>query len=163
MDACQPDFPSQKSYLIDCLLGYSFQWICVCVLSRIWLSVTPWTVVCQAPLSMEFSRQDSGAGCHALLQGIFPTQGLGILASPALARGFFTTNFQKGPWIKLKLTALTLHLTALTLHFFPLTVLSNLFLLFSLLIKRNQIEGLITRWYTCNFLVIWMQIIIMLT
>ena len=28
----------------------------------------------QAPLSMEFSR-NSGVGCHALLQGIFPTQG----------------------------------------------------------------------------------------
>ena len=36
-------------------------------------SVTPWTVACQAPLSMEFSRQEY---CHALLQEIFPTQGL---------------------------------------------------------------------------------------
>ena len=27
-------------------------------------------------LSMEFSRQDSGVGCHALLQRIFPTPGL---------------------------------------------------------------------------------------
>ena len=25
---------------------------------------------------MEFSRQDTGVGCHAFLQGIFPTQGL---------------------------------------------------------------------------------------
>ena len=37
---------------------------------------TPWTVACQAPLPMGFSRQESGVGCHALLQGIFPTQGL---------------------------------------------------------------------------------------
>ena len=29
----------------------------------------------QAPLSMEFSRQEYWSGCHALLQGIFPTQG----------------------------------------------------------------------------------------
>ena len=36
---------------------------------------TPWTVACQAPLSMEFSRQDTGVGCHFLLQEIFPTQG----------------------------------------------------------------------------------------
>ena len=27
-------------------------------LSCVWLFVTPWTVACQAPLSMEFSRQD---------------------------------------------------------------------------------------------------------
>ena len=30
-------------------------------------------------------------GCHALLQGIFPTQGLNLI-SPALAGGFFTTS-----------------------------------------------------------------------
>ena len=36
-------------------------------------SVTPWTVACQAPLSMKFS---TGVGSHSLLQGIFPTQGL---------------------------------------------------------------------------------------
>ena len=31
---------------------------------------------CQAPLSMGFSRQEYGMGCHLLLQGIFLTQGL---------------------------------------------------------------------------------------
>ena len=39
-------------------------------------SVIPWTVAHQAPLSMGFSRQEYGVGCHSLLQGIFPTQGL---------------------------------------------------------------------------------------
>ena len=29
----------------------------------------PWTVACQAPLSMGFSREDIGVGCHALLWG----------------------------------------------------------------------------------------------
>ena len=33
----------------------------------------PWTVACQAPLSMGFPRQHTGVGCHFLLQGIFPT------------------------------------------------------------------------------------------
>ena len=50
-----------------------------CVLShfsRVLLSVTPWTVACQAPLSMGFPRQKTEACCHALLQGIFPTQEL---------------------------------------------------------------------------------------
>ena len=50
-------------------------------LSCVWLHVTPWTVSCQAPLSMEFSRQDTGVGCHSLLQGIFQTQGV----SPGLS------------------------------------------------------------------------------
>ena len=39
------------------------------------LFATPWTVARQAPLSMGFSRQEYGVGCHALLQGIFLTQG----------------------------------------------------------------------------------------
>jgi len=38
---------------------------------------------------MEFSREGYGAGCHFLLQGIFPTQGFEP-KSPALAGGFFT-------------------------------------------------------------------------
>ena len=41
----------QGSYLIGCSLK-------VCVLSRVKLFATPQTVVCQAPLSMEFSRQE---------------------------------------------------------------------------------------------------------
>ena len=43
--------------------------------SHVWLFVTPWTVAHQAPLSMGFSRQEYWMGCHALLQGIFPTRG----------------------------------------------------------------------------------------
>ena len=31
--------------------------------------VTPWTVVCQAPPSIGFSRQEYWSGCHFLLQG----------------------------------------------------------------------------------------------
>ena len=33
-----------------------------CMLSRVWLFATPWTVVHQAPLSMEFSRQKYWSG-----------------------------------------------------------------------------------------------------
>ena len=38
-------------------------------------SVTPWTIGCQALLSMELSRQEYWSGLQFLLQGIFPTQG----------------------------------------------------------------------------------------
>ena len=37
------------------------------MLSCILLFVTSWTVVCQAPLSMEFSGKNTGVGCHFLL------------------------------------------------------------------------------------------------
>ena len=37
---------------------------------------TPWTIARQAPLSMGFSSKNTRMCCHALLQGILPTQGL---------------------------------------------------------------------------------------
>ena len=40
-----------------------------CMLSRIPLFVTTWTVACQAPLSMEFSRQEYWSG------SLFPSPG----------------------------------------------------------------------------------------
>ena len=51
----------------------------VCMLScfsRVRLFAALWTVAPQTSLSMGFPRQDTGVGCHALLQGIFTTQGL---------------------------------------------------------------------------------------
>ena len=49
---------------------------CAKQLSHVQLSVTLWTVTCQAPLSMSSPGKNPGVGCHALLlQGIFPTQG----------------------------------------------------------------------------------------
>ena len=65
-----------------------------CVLSRfsrVWLSVTLWTIALQAPLSVGFSRQEyrSGLLCPAPRNpGIKPLS----LTFPALAGGFFTTS-----------------------------------------------------------------------
>ena len=59
------------------------------------LFATPWTVASQAPLSMEFSRQEHWNGLpFSTLRGIFPTQGSNFpsLAYPALAVRFFTTS-----------------------------------------------------------------------
>ena len=38
--------------------------------------MTLWTVAYQAPLSMELPGKNTEADCHALFQGIFPTQEL---------------------------------------------------------------------------------------
>ena len=40
--------------------------------------VIPWTVACQAPLTVRFSKQAYWSGLHFLLQGIFLTQGLNL-------------------------------------------------------------------------------------
>ena len=44
---------------------------------------TLWTVAHQAPLSIEFSKQEYGVGCHSLLQGNFLNPGIRPV-SPAL-------------------------------------------------------------------------------
>ena len=64
---------------------------CVCTLSHSVVSdsATPWTVAHQAPLSMEFSRQEYWSGLP--FPGALPYPEIEPL-SPALADGFFTTE-----------------------------------------------------------------------
>ena len=70
-------------------------YVCVCCcFSPIRLFVTPWTVVCQAPLSLEFSRKEYWSGLPCPSPGDLPNPGMEptSLMSPALAGGFFTTS-----------------------------------------------------------------------
>ena len=53
--------------------------------------VTPWTVVCQSPLSMGFSRQEYWSGLLFPSPGYLPDPGIEP-RSPALAGRFFTTS-----------------------------------------------------------------------
>ena len=48
----------------------------MCMLIRVCLFATPWTVARQAPLSTEFSRQECWSGLPFPSQGIFLIQGL---------------------------------------------------------------------------------------
>ena len=54
---------------------------------------TPWTAVHQAPLSLEFSRQEDWSGLPFPSPGELPDPGMEppSLVSPALAGGYFTT------------------------------------------------------------------------
>ena len=62
--------------------------------SHVQLLTTSWTVVCQAPLTMGFSRQEHWNGLSCLPPEDFPTQGSNphLLCLSALAGGFFTTS-----------------------------------------------------------------------
>ena len=64
--------------------------VCVHLLVHVHLAVTLRTVAHQAPLSMEFYRQECGSGLFST-PGDLPDPGI-KLASPALAGGFFTTE-----------------------------------------------------------------------
>ena len=62
--------------------------------SCVLLFVTLWTVACQAPLSMGFSRPEHWSGLPCYPPGDLPVTGIEpmSLMSPALAGGFFTTS-----------------------------------------------------------------------
>ena len=72
---------------------------CAKLLSCVRLFVTPWPVAHQAPLSMgDSSGKNTGVSCHALLQGIFPTQGSnpGLLHSRQIV---YRMSHQRNPRI----------------------------------------------------------------
>ena len=63
-------------------------------LSRVRLFATPWTVACQAPLSMEFSRQEYWSGLPFPSPGDLPDLGIEPM-SPALQADDFTSEQQR--------------------------------------------------------------------
>ena len=65
------------------------------MLSRVWLFVTLWTVIHQAPLSMGFSRQKQWSGLPFTTPGGLPDVGIKH-ASPTLTGRFFTIST---PWV----------------------------------------------------------------
>ena len=64
-------------------------------------SVTAWTVACQAPLSMGFSRQEYWSGLPFSPPGDLPELGIkpvSLVVSPAMAGCFFTSEPPGKPW-----------------------------------------------------------------
>ena len=68
-----------------------FMWVHVCV-CHLQLFATPWTIACQAPLSMGFSRQEYWSGLPFSPPADLPDPGIKppSLASQSLAGRFFT-------------------------------------------------------------------------
>ena len=91
-----PPWETQLSVLMCVWGGWR-----VCMLSRVWLFATLWTVIPQAPLPMEFSRQEYWSGLPCPPPGELPDSGIepapptspawASPASPAWAGRFFTT------------------------------------------------------------------------
>ena len=70
------------------------KYVCIKSLSHVQLFAIPWTVAHQAPLSMEFSRQEYWSGLPFPSPGDLPNPEIEpvSLRSPALAGGFFNTS-----------------------------------------------------------------------
>ena len=63
----------------------------VSVLSCVWLFAAPWTIGCQVPLPMGFSRQEYWSGLPLSSPGELPRPGIEP-TSPALAGSFLTLS-----------------------------------------------------------------------
>ena len=73
-----PGKPIKYMNLVENIRDVPVRRLCCCavlLLSCVLCFAIPQTVAFQAPLSMGFSRQNTGVDCHFLLQVIFPTQG----------------------------------------------------------------------------------------
>ena len=81
---CLPYLPHLQGQAACFILKY------VCVLCCVCFLVTPWTVVHQAPLSMEFSRQECWRGLPFPSPGDLPDLGIEPVF-PALTSGFLNT------------------------------------------------------------------------
>ena len=85
------------------------QWLITKLLSPVRLIVTPWTVACQAPLSMGFHRWEYWSGWLFPSQGIITTQESNLCLLLGRWGGFFTTESPgKTPWSILLLLLLLL-------------------------------------------------------
>ena len=73
--------------------------MCCAVISHVRLFLTSWTVACQTPLSMEFSRQEYWSGLPFPSPGDLPDSGIKptSLASPALAGRLFMLHHLGSP------------------------------------------------------------------
>ena len=88
-----------KVFLFVCLFVCFLIFVVVWYLSSVQLFAIPWTITHQAPLSMEFSRQEYWSGMPCPSPGDLPDPGIELMSpmSPALAGGFFTAELPGKP------------------------------------------------------------------
>ena len=77
-------------------MGFVCMGFCCLVTKSCLTLVTPWTVACQAPLSLEFSRQEYLSGLPFSSPGDLPNPSIKPV-SLALAGRFFTTKLSGKP------------------------------------------------------------------
>ena len=65
--------------------------MCVLSLSHVRFFAALWIVATWLLCPSNFSDKNAGAGCHFLLQGIFPTQGLNCISFVSKQVDSFTT------------------------------------------------------------------------
>ena len=104
---CNPwglkELDTTKQVTFYCFLIFSILNICMCVYivviqspSNVCLFVTPWTVACQTPLSLGFSKQEYWSVLPFASSGDLPKPGIKPV-SPALVCRFFIAELPERP------------------------------------------------------------------
>ena len=86
-----------------------YSWTCAWELSRfsrVQLCATPWTVAHQVLCPWDSPRKNTGVGCHPLLQGTFPIQGLsrGLIHLLRWQAGSLPRASPEKPWLMPKIS-----------------------------------------------------------
>ena len=114
--------------------------------AQLWLFATPRTEACQAPRSMEFSRQEYWSSLPFLTPGDFPDPGIKptSIVPPAMARGFFTNcsawETHRGLQMRLKMALKCLLYKRITLE---IVIFDNIRIFFGLLFFHNMVSNFI--------------------
>ena len=89
-----PVITAQPPYQWITCISRAVQIVFACMCLVMSDSATPWTAACQAPVSMEFSRQEYWSGLPFPPPGDLPNPGIEPVSptSPALAGRVFTTE-----------------------------------------------------------------------
>ena len=82
------------TFIIMQIKSESSTYLLLSYFSRVWFFATLWTIGCQVPLSLGFSRQEYWSGLPCVPPGDLPDPGIEptSLMSPELAGRFFTTS-----------------------------------------------------------------------
>ena len=105
-------------------------------------SATPWTVTCQAPLSMGFSTQEYWGGLPFPPPGDLPNPEIKPVspASPSLAGRYFTAE-PPGKWLS-KFSCLAIFSSSLTENGFPLVKNQKINVLTSCISRHHTTDTL---------------------
>ena len=92
-------FCTSSRSLLKFTLRWALLWLCVCMLSQVWLFATPWIIAHQAPLSMKYSRQEYWSGLPFSSPGDLPDPGIELtsLVSLELAGGSHWATWEAPP------------------------------------------------------------------
>ena len=109
---------SLKSFSHLLWLSYISPWLVVQSLNCVRLFATPWTVACQAPLSMKFPREEYWSGFLFPSPGVVPDRGINPM-SPASQADSLLLSHQGSPRLSLS----QLYLYELDLTFMSVRIL----------------------------------------